>query len=356
MLMSEKNASDARETERCAYRTDQQQGFAAELVDHGHAQESGEQVHASYGHCLQVAREFVESRGGKNVVQIIKDGIDAGELVEHADGDGQENWESVLAAKERLILLQAFEMDGADDFLQLGFRIVCAHFLQDLARFVYAPFGDQPARTWRDAEEHDQKQDGRQRGDAKLPAPVGGTETLARDYEIREISQQDADDDVDLKHADQAAADSRRGEFRDVNGTKDRGAADAETSKKSREKQDLPIPGKRAAQGGEHVKDSQNAEGFSRAVFLAGDSGGHGADDCANQGDGDGEAELPRRQTIREREGMGGAGDYGGVEAEQESTERADGGGLEEVGIKFHRMFAMRVRTFGRLYSSARLL
>jgi len=82
---------------------------------------------------------------------------------------------------------------------------------------------------------------------------------------------------------------------------------------------------------------------------LAGDSGGHGADDRANQRDGDGEAELPRRQTIGEREGMRGASDYGGVEAEEKSTERADGGGLEQVGIKFHRMFAMRVSTFGRL-------
>src|SRR5882762_5417942 len=168
MLMSEKDARDARETERCASRADQQQGLAAELVDYGHAQEGGEQVHASYGHRLQVARELAESRGGKNVVQVVEDGIDAGELVEHANGDGQENGVAVFAAKKRLILLQAFEMDGADDFLQLGFRIVCAHFLQDLARFVYAPFGNQPARTWGDAEEHDQKQNGRQGGDAKL--------------------------------------------------------------------------------------------------------------------------------------------------------------------------------------------
>src|SRR6267154_1406365 len=76
-------------------------------------------------------------------------------------------------------------------------------------------------RTWRAAEEHDQKQDGRQRGDAKLPAPLGRTESLAGDNEIREVSQQDADDDVDLKHADQATANSCRREFRDVNGTKD---------------------------------------------------------------------------------------------------------------------------------------
>src|SRR6266403_2576256 len=250
MLMGEKNARDARETERCAYRTDQQQGFAAELVDYGHAQQSGEQVHASYGHCLQVARELAEAGGGKNVVQVVEDGIDAGELVEHADGDGQENGVAVFAAEEGLILLQAFQMDGANDFLQLGFRIVCAHFLQDLARFVHAPFGDQPARTWRDAKEHDQKQDGGQRSHAKWPAPFGRTETLARDYEIREISQQDADDDVDLKHADQAAANSCRSELRDVHGTEDGGAADAEPAEKSREKQNLPIPGESAAQRG----------------------------------------------------------------------------------------------------------
>src|SRR5260370_37281045 len=38
-------------------------------------------------------------------------------------------------------------------------------------------------------------------------------------YEIRQIGKQDADDDVDLKHADQAAADSCGGELRDVHRT-----------------------------------------------------------------------------------------------------------------------------------------
>ena len=46
---------------------------------------------------------------------------------------------------------------------------------------------------------------------------------------------------------------------------------------------------------------------------------------------------------------MRGAGDDGGVEAEEESAERAYHGGLEQVRVKFHFVFVRRVRAFGRL-------
>jgi hypothetical protein len=91
---------------------------------------------------------------------------------------------------------------------------------------------------------------------------------------------------------------------------------------------------------------------FARSVFLARDAGRHGADDRADQCNGDSEAKLLWVEGIGQRQRVRGAGNDGSVEAEEESTERADGGGLEQVGIKFHRMFATRVLLFGRLYSS----
>src|SRR6266478_1580160 len=122
---------------------------------------------------------------------------------------------------------------------------------------------NQPARALRDAKQHYQKQHSRQGGDSELPAPFHCAETLARDYEIRQIGEQDANDDVDLKHADQAAADSCWGQFRDVHRTQHRRASNAQAAEKTRQQQSVPAPRESAAQRGEHVEDGQHAQRFS---------------------------------------------------------------------------------------------
>ena len=48
-----------------------------------------DQVGGADGDGLQVGGDFIETGEGENIVEVIEDGVDAGELVEHADGDGR---------------------------------------------------------------------------------------------------------------------------------------------------------------------------------------------------------------------------------------------------------------------------
>ena len=156
---------------------DEEEGFAAELVDDGHGEEGGAEVHGAEQDGLLVAGELGEAGGGKNVVRVIEDGVDAGELVEHADGDGEENGQAVFALEKGLGLLRALEMDGVDDFVELGFADSGMPIIsRTRAGLVNAILRDQPARAARDAEEQDGEEERGEGGDAELPAPGCGAD------------------------------------------------------------------------------------------------------------------------------------------------------------------------------------
>ena len=70
---------------------DQQQCLAAELVDQAHAEEGGEQIDEADAHGLQRRRVGAEAGRGEDVVRVVEDRVDAGELVEEADRDGEED-------------------------------------------------------------------------------------------------------------------------------------------------------------------------------------------------------------------------------------------------------------------------
>ena len=94
-----------------------------------------------------------------------------------------------------------------------------------------------------------------------------------------------------------------------------RRSADFQSADKARDEQHWPIDCERASKRGQHVKDSQHSQSFSRAPALPGDSRGHGANDRADQGHGYGETQLPRGQAKLERQRMRGASDDRGVES-----------------------------------------
>ena len=73
---------------------------------------------------------------------------------------------------------------------------------------------------------HDEKQHRRNRRDAKLPAPLRRAKVSERDEVVGQIGEQDADDDVDLKHSNQPAAPFRGRKLRDVDRPQNRRAAD----------------------------------------------------------------------------------------------------------------------------------
>src|SRR5438093_4547179 len=112
-------------------------------------------------------------------------------------------------------------MNGIDDLSYLGFRILRIHQLKHRPCFLNAILRDQPARAGWDAEEHRQKEKGWKRRDAELPAPFGRAKSHPRDAIVGKISQQNADDDIDLKEAHQPAADLRRGQLSYIDRTQD---------------------------------------------------------------------------------------------------------------------------------------
>ena len=133
-----------------------------------------QKIHGAEQHGLLVAGERGEAGESEDIVGVVKNGVDAGELIEHADGDGQENRQAVLALEERLGFGDALEMDGVDDFFELSLGVGGAHHLQNLAGFVNAILSDEPARAARDSKEKKREERGRNGGDAELPAPCVG--------------------------------------------------------------------------------------------------------------------------------------------------------------------------------------
>src|SRR5579859_7840129 len=74
VTVSEKDGGDAGETQRSAYRADQQQSLAADPINDGHREHGEKQVRSTDGHGLKIGRDFIESGVGENVVQVVEDG------------------------------------------------------------------------------------------------------------------------------------------------------------------------------------------------------------------------------------------------------------------------------------------
>jgi hypothetical protein len=198
-----------------------------------HADEGEDEVGGSDGDGLEVSGELAEACGGKDVVEVVEDGVDAGELVEGADGDGEEEWEAVLPLEDGFVGDGVNFLEGELDvgnFL-LGVRV--AHELEDFEGLFDAEFGDGPAGAAGDAEEEDEEEQSGDGGDAELDAPLGGSEVEQADDEVRGVGEEDADDDIDLEGADHASAPLGGGQLRNVDGTEDGAGTDAESAEEA---------------------------------------------------------------------------------------------------------------------------
>src|ERR1700722_12749541 len=197
--------------------SNQQKSFAAQLVDHRHAQQCRRQIHPADRHGLQIAGHLAVTGCRKNVIQIIKNGINTRKLVEHTDGNRKKKREAVLPGKKRLGRLQALDVYRSDDLTQLAFRIFGAHRLQNGTRLVDALLRHQPPRAWRDAEEKHEKKQSWDCGNAKLPPPLGRPKSEPPNTVVGQISEQNSDDDIYLESPDQATARLCGRQLRDVN-------------------------------------------------------------------------------------------------------------------------------------------
>lgn len=152
--------------------------------------------------------------------------------------------------------------------------------------------------------EQDEEEGGREDSDAELETPLDGSGVERGDDGIGEVGEENADDDVDLKEADEASAPFGGGELGDVDRAEDRGAADAEASEEAEEEEARPWPGESAAEGRDDVEDGHDAEGGATADALTERAGEDGSDDGAVKGDGYGEALLAFGEDVVKLEGV----------------------------------------------------
>ena len=118
------DVGDEAEADTEADGSDEQKLLAAEFVDDRHGEQGEDEIGGADGDGLQVAGDFGCAGEGEDVVEVIEDGIDAGELAEHADGEGDDDGLEVLPGEQRVGGAGALQVDGGDDFVQffLGLR------------------------------------------------------------------------------------------------------------------------------------------------------------------------------------------------------------------------------------------
>src|SRR6185437_4782094 len=91
--------------------------------------------------------------------------------------------------------------NGIDDLAQSLLVIFFADDLQRFSGFINSPDISQPPRTSRNAEEHHKEEKCRNSRNAELPSPFCRTKTGKSDQVVRKISQQDSQNDIELKES-----------------------------------------------------------------------------------------------------------------------------------------------------------
>src|ERR1700761_643944 len=123
MSVSKEENGDGSEAGREAHGSDQKELLAAEFIDDRHGEQGGDKIGGADGYGLVIAGDAACAGEGEDVVEVIEDGIDAGELGEHADGEGENHRLAVLAGEQRIGGRGALQMHGGDYLIEflLGF-------------------------------------------------------------------------------------------------------------------------------------------------------------------------------------------------------------------------------------------
>src|ERR1022692_3767447 len=124
---------------------------------------------------------------------------------------------------------------------------------------------NQPARAARNAEQHDQEQDGGSGGDTKLPAPLVHAKAGQPDQVVAEIGNQDSDHDVDLERADEQSSPARGSDLGDVHRPEYRRASNPQAADEAEDEQRWPVPREGAAESGNDVEPRQDAQALAPA-------------------------------------------------------------------------------------------
>src|SRR5262249_10637712 len=151
---------------------------------------------------------------------------------------------------------------------------------------------------------------------------------------VGKVGEENANDNIDLEKADQAAATRSGRDFRDVNRAKHGRTTDGKAADEARGKQGVPIPGDGAADRRQKIKNGEDAEGFSAANVLADNAGTASTNHRAPECDGDRKAESGRRKQELKSEGMSCSSNDGGVKAKKQAAKGTDNRASPEVSVQ----------------------
>ena len=147
---------------------------------------------------------------------------------------------------------------------------------------------------------------------------------------VREVGEQDPQNDVELGDRHQPAPERGGGDLRDVHRRDDRGPADAQAAEEAEDEKRGPAPGQSAPDRRDEVEESDGEQDASTAKGVRGASDRDRADDRPDEGTRHGEAEPEAAQPIHPLKGLGRSRDDRGVEAEEQTTQRGDDGASGE--------------------------
>src|SRR5216684_3579445 len=119
MASREENNRDTSQAQRRSHGTDQKQSLASNFVDDRHRYHGEDQIRTADRHRLKIARNLAETSMAENVVQVIKDGIDAGELVKHSNAHRQKDWKRVTPGEQPLGGQTPLNLNRFDNILQV---------------------------------------------------------------------------------------------------------------------------------------------------------------------------------------------------------------------------------------------
>ena len=150
----------ARQSDEETDRADQQQAFAADPVDQIQRRNREQEVGRADQDRLLIRRHFAEAGGREDVVDVIENGVDAGELIEGGDAERQQDGFAVFGPAQPPILRRA---DGSfrQDCVFFRLRDAGRDLAQDFLRFGAPASQRQPARALRDGEKHREQDDAR---------------------------------------------------------------------------------------------------------------------------------------------------------------------------------------------------
>ena len=189
-------------------------------------------------------------------------------------------------------------------------------------RLAVALPAEQPARTFGESKAEQRVKKRGEGGHAQHPAP--GIRADAGQQRVGDESDQNAEDDVELKHAGQAPAVLGRRNFRNVKRSRDGGDADAQASNETRRDEEPNIGREARSYRADKVKDADPEQRGFAPEAVSGPAADQRADDGAVKSRSHGNPVQSGTESPKRLNGLFGAGDDDRVKTEKEPGE---GGG-----------------------------